>query len=228
MRVNVSVAPRAVKVSRVGGRESGWWPGRPRWRKVAAAARTPPGSDSHAPTLAVSRLLLVTRRPAPVVRRRAEGQPPRQGPADPADGGRGAGRGPEGAAGRARRAGEGDRRAGRAEGQARAAGTAARTWRSTTRRSATRSSTTSSSTRRKSPVAKKLLEAGLQRATELKDGKPRGRPRPAWSSAATARRSTARCSPTAWSCRRRTTPTGAAQAPARRLVARPRRDAVAS
>ena len=49
--------------------------------------------------------------------------------------------------------------------------------------------------------------------------------RPAWSSAATCRRSTARCSPTAWSCPTSYRPTAPHQLPARRLVPRPRRDA---
>ena len=54
-------------------------------------------------------------------------------------------------------------------------------------------------------VAKDLLKRGLERAGQLREGQaPWDTGHRAWSCAATSRRSTARCSRTAWSCRRRT------------------------
>ena len=49
----------------------------------------------------------------------------------------------------------------------------------------------------------RLLAQGIERAEQLADGKLPGPRRRAWSCAATSRRSTARCSRMAWSCRRR-------------------------
>ena len=53
-------------------------------------------------------------------------------------------------------------------------------------------------------VAKDLLKRGLERAGSSAKDTPRGTRPPGWSCAATSRRSTARSSRTAWSCRPRT------------------------
>ena len=105
---------------------------------------------------------------------------------------------------------QGDRRAAHAlKAQAGAARPAARRADLPQRRPLRPDATTSSSTpRRVAGRARSLLQAGAWSGpSSCATARRRGRPRPAWSCAATSRRSTARCSPTAWSCRRRTSRT---------------------
>src|SRR5262245_3629568 len=104
-RYELTYQPRRRRKRAItGSRDSDWW------RACGCV-------DSWSPSPRLGALHAPHRRPpprarfrAPVVRRRAEGQPARQRPADPAEGRRRTGRGPEGTASRARRTREGTRR----------------------------------------------------------------------------------------------------------------------